>query len=456
MGAPVTPPWPSDRRVARFARRAQKQAERQRRQWDSQRMRQLHSSQRSIVGPLLLIGIGVACLLIETHRVTWILALDGLSTWWPAILIGAGCVVVLEWALHQGRSRRLGTPASHSFPRLGFGAVCLLLLLTGVGIGARELLERPPIAEWDHWGDRNFAQMFGTDHEQRLAPTVIPAGGAGTLSLVNPRGDLNVSGTSQDGNIHLLATLHVFGFDRLGAQKTLTSLAPIIDNRDGTLSITFPSRPDSETDVQLVVPGSMAVALTGNHGWVVASNLTKPLTLIAVQGKIDLRQIAGARIRVDSEDSNVSIMGSSGPVTINGRAGDVDAVDLDDGLEMNGSFYGATHLERIRNGIRFVTHRTTLKAQAVPGSLEITSGSTLSGKGIEGPFALQTRDRHISLSELSGLVAIENTHGPVEVAITGTPQPIRVQDHDGAVTVSPLLCSSIQRARAHPRRAHPY
>ena len=74
----------------------------------------------SVVGPIILIGIGVVAMLVVTGRIaagsfwTWY------GQWWPLLLIGAGLALLGEWALDLLRK----TPV-----RRGGSFVGILILL---------------------------------------------------------------------------------------------------------------------------------------------------------------------------------------------------------------------------------------------------------------------------------------------------------------------------------------
>lgn len=61
-------------------------------------------SRHSLVGPLLLIGIGVVAFLMTTHRINAGYFWQWYGHWWPLILIGAGVVLALESLAVSGSS----------------------------------------------------------------------------------------------------------------------------------------------------------------------------------------------------------------------------------------------------------------------------------------------------------------------------------------------------------------
>jgi len=84
----------------------------------------------SIIGPLLLIALGVVFLLIEMGRISWYQAGFWYSRWWPLVLVGIGIVVLIEWIVDQ----RLYSGDAPYRRTLGGGVVLLLILLVGTGL----------------------------------------------------------------------------------------------------------------------------------------------------------------------------------------------------------------------------------------------------------------------------------------------------------------------------------
>src|ERR1700736_675910 len=82
--------------------------------------------QRSIAGPIVLIGIGAVWLLGSWHVIGAREILWTLGTWWPALLIVLGVVRIVEYAIARNEG---GLP-----PRLGGGAVALVVLFIICGL----------------------------------------------------------------------------------------------------------------------------------------------------------------------------------------------------------------------------------------------------------------------------------------------------------------------------------
>ncbi len=187
-----------DRRAWKAQRRAAKVQARWMR--DQYRMQRRVVARRSIVGPLVLVALGIIFLLEQTGRLSWAYSLAWYARWWPVVLIVAGVILLLEWMLDQQHIEDAGLPRTAHV--LSAGAVFLLILLAFVGLSAR----------WVDAGDwhgpffghdmAGLDRVFGEAHESDDAVSgTMPQGGM--LVVHNPWGAVTVTGASDDGQVHV-------------------------------------------------------------------------------------------------------------------------------------------------------------------------------------------------------------------------------------------------------------
>ena len=193
-GMPPYPPydpktqWRVYREQQKAAWRAQRDAMRAQRQawrsgyWGVPRV-------PSIVGPLILIAIGVVWLLIYTGRIPAAQFWQWYGHWWPLVLIAAGLAMLGEWIVDMRRP----TPVHRRGSFVG-----ILILVAILGMCA---------TGWNNWGwprgpwsgnNGGFFNMFGLPEHDMDQPAAEPAD-SGQCRGGDRRSAGDVSMTAGDG-----------------------------------------------------------------------------------------------------------------------------------------------------------------------------------------------------------------------------------------------------------------
>jgi len=263
-GVPPIPPVPppgydpgAQRRFYRDQARAQRaafraQRDRVRYQWRSLR-------RGSVLGPILLIGLGILFLLIQTGHLNHDLFWAWYGQWWPLLLVGAGVVLLAEWAFDQ---LYLRDPQRPPYRRsVGGGVITMLLILGIAGIVGRHIAagERWDNGAW-HFDQNNLDEFFGDKHEsdQNLDLAFLPGT---SLAIVNPRGNVTVSGTSDDNRIHISVHKQVYARSDSEADAKAQHLSPTVTSGPNTVSIAIRSIDGGRADLVIAVPPSAATTL---------------------------------------------------------------------------------------------------------------------------------------------------------------------------------------------------
>ena len=181
--------WRAYREQQKAAWRAQRDTWRaQRHAWKATYVGPYGPRVPSVVGPVLLVCIGVIALLVVTGHI----AADSFSIWfgrwWPLILIAAGLGLLGEWALDMRRK----TPVRRSGSFVG-----ILFLVAFLGLCAAGWNHmRPWHRNWN--GDNDFFNFWGMpehDNDQQVLNTQVPANA--TIEIQNPRGDVSITAGDQ-------------------------------------------------------------------------------------------------------------------------------------------------------------------------------------------------------------------------------------------------------------------
>ena len=290
IGGPYNPYDRAARDAARAQYRAQQAAVRQQQRmqrsaWKAQRRAMRRSS---IVGPLLLLTLGVFFLLVELHRVSAMYALDWFGHWWPLVLIAAGAILVVEWMIDRDRPIDAGGPRT-----IGGGVVALLIFIAVMGLAATAGVRAL------EWKQQNVGEGFGkldevlgnrSDAYDDVTSAIAPTG---LLEIRNPHGDVTVTGTSTDGQVHVNIHKHAFAWNEGDTQKKMQQLQPTFSQAGSNLTLTVGSVAGGQADLTVTLPGTCGVTVNADHGDV---NLSKVQTAVAVSanhGDVEISDITG-------------------------------------------------------------------------------------------------------------------------------------------------------------------
>ena len=229
-GYPPPPPgWDprAERRYYRDQARAQRAAFRMQQQQMRYQMRSMRRG--SVLGPILLITIGIVFLLIQTGRLDHSRFWGWYGHWWPLLLVCAGILVLAEWTFDQYLQR---DPQRPQYRRsVGAGVVILLLVFVVTGIAASVNHQFPwgnPRMMGFHFDQDTMDQMFGDKHESDQNLDMAFAAGS-SLTVVNPRGDVTINGTSDDGRIHIAVHKQVYARTDSDADSKAQQLSPDVN-----------------------------------------------------------------------------------------------------------------------------------------------------------------------------------------------------------------------------------
>ena len=446
MTAPPPPPPPGsrfnavpstkwDRRAEREDRRATKMAARQQRALTYQRMQA--ARRPSILGPLLLVGIGVAFLILETGTFQYGVLLLWLARWWPTVLLGSGLVLLVEWGIDTW----VAGQNSPALPRRAIGGlgVLLLVLLTIAGLTATGLRHsagwmrrnwNPDLA--DSWGlDQIFAQH--TQIDQDLS---APMAAGGLLMVRNYKGDITISGDSPDNRVHVAVHQHLVAWRGEDLRSRRIHDRAFLKPNGSGLLLTAAGEGHDRTDLTIEVPHESGVEIDSETGQVTVSELHGPVNVVEHTGNIILTALTGT-IHLSTRDDDAAVTGHSlsGDVTLDGRSGDLTFTDVTGSLALRGDFFGTTHLERINGPFHFHSSFTDFACASLPGELNIEGRSELQAKNVEGPLVLNTTDRNLVLSEVRRGATITDRNGSVTMTLAEPLAPLSVNTTAGAIDI---------------------
>ena len=438
FGYTQAPPAPPDRNTQRAQRQAAKDAARRAR--EEARRQMLSLQRRSVTGPVLLVILGSLLLLLQSGRLHWYAVLTWLSLWWPAILIAAGVLMVLEWLLDNRLSATAGTPVPRR--NLGGAATTVLLLLAIVGAGFmiagrstsffRDVIATPLFgSNRNNWTDLiGVHSDFTSEQTQPLSPT-------GELTIDNPRGDVIVTGSSDDGQVHVSVHQHLFTLQHDDLNARHAREEPKLHGDRDHLTLVAASEGNDDADLTVRLPHNASLIIRSAHGDVSVEELHGATTVAAASGDVKLTALRGpVRLETVDDDSTITAHSLGGGLTLNGHSGDMDLSDIGGGLTLHGDFFGTTKMERIHGDVSFQSSFTRFTCAGIPGDMVIEGRSDLTAKQLLGPLTLATTDRNLTLNGLRGAATITNRNGSVNLILATPMQPLHINNTNGTVDVS--------------------
>jgi DUF4097 and DUF4098 domain-containing protein YvlB len=441
---PPYPPPPGSpfgfdaRQQARMARqqvqaqmRAQKIAMRAQRHLYRQQARALRRG--SILGPLLVVAIGVALLLIRLGNVPFYSFEAWFSHWWPLVFVAAGVVLVLEWAFDH-HSTQEGVP----FVRRGIGAgpIFLLILLALTGVSIQSMHDGWGVLSHAHINSGDLGEFLGERHDfEQEIDQPFPAGT--TLNVENPHGDVIIVGKSGDDKIHIVVNKQVYSWNGTDASGRADQLSPHVSLSGGTLNVSVPALDAASADLAITVPDTGQTTVTANHGDLNVSDMHAAVNVTSNHGDIEIDRIgAPVTIHVSSSSSSVSAHGIHGDLTLRGHADDMNVTDVTGAVSLEGEFWGDAHLENLAGPVGFRTSRTQFSAAKLDGMVDISNGSEMTGSQIVGPMELHTRSRNIAFERVAGSVDITDSSGTVDLTAAAPLGNISIDNQNGEVNVT--------------------
>ncbi len=363
----------------------------------------------SIVGPVILILVGVIALLVLTGHIAAGEFWAWYGRWWPLLLILAGLGLLAEWALDLRRE----TPVRRSGSFVG-----IIIFLAILGFGAAGWNHVGPF--FNHWNGDNddFFNMFGQpehDNDQTTQTAQAPANAA--IDIENPRGDVSISagdGSTVEVQSHEVA----FASNDSEAKKIFDSeAAQIVVSGNGVL-VKSESSNSGRVNLTVTVPKSARVTVNAGKGDVTAAGLGSGIT-ISAHGDTHLNAITGSvQIHFTNSRHDFSAHQVDGDLTADGNCNDLTLSEIKGRVSMSGQIFGDVHMENIAGPLSVHTSITDVQIAELPGDLTFDSDD-LRVTESKGLVHVVTHAKDIDLSQIYGDSYVENRDGRISVEPAG-------------------------------------
>lgn len=431
-GVPPNPPydpksqWKAYREQQKAAWRAQRENwKAQRRAMKTQFISAYGPRVPSMVGPLLMISIGVIALLIVTGRVAAHDFFDWYAHWWPLLLIIAGLGMLAEWFIDLRRE----TPVRRS------GGVVGILIMVGI-VGLLASGWKHTEAFREQFGNNDdFFNVFGLpehDFDRSTLSAQIPVNAA--IDIENPRGDVNI--TAGDVSAIQVESHEVaFAGSEDEAKQIFDAEAPHLTVSGNAVLLKSDTNNNGRLNLTITVPRTAQVLVNASKGDVVLAGLGAGATVTAAHGDVHLNSINGSvQVHLEDGKGDFSAHELGGDLTLDGTSGDLTFSDIKGKINQSGEIRGEVHIEHATGPVHLHTSVTDLMIAELPGDMTLDDDD-LRVTEAKGPVRVDTHSKDIDLSQIYGDSVVETRDGRISVAPAGN-YSVEAKNDKGDVEVT--------------------
>jgi hypothetical protein len=363
---------------------------------------------RSLVGPMVLIGLGVLFLINNLRPDVPLFRI--LADYWPYLLVLWGGLrlveVLIAWA-----GRRPLPPG-----RLGGGEITLVIFLCLIGsamYGAHRQFPGFAFGPFGHRGVEIFGEPF--DYPVSIQK---PVAGVKRVVVENLRGNVRVAGADAP-EVRITGRKTVRAFSRSEAdQANAQSGIDVVVQGDQVLIRTNQERITDErrvtSDLEINVPRGVSVEGRGRRGDFDILNIDGNVDVNSANAGVRINQVGGD-VRVDLRASDViRAIGVKGKVEITGRGGDIELETIGGPVTINGMYSGDLEFKSLAQPLHFQSRNTDLLVTRLPGQIRMDL-SKLTATDVIGPMRLTTRSRDVTVEQFTQSLSLELERGDVDL-----------------------------------------
>ena len=350
----------------------------------------------SVIGPLILIGIGALFLL----RNLWpeIPMADIISRYWPFLLIGWGLlrlVEILLWAI-----------MSKPIPRNGISGgewvlVLLICIIGGTMYTARHFSSWLP--NGPRW--RNVMVEMGENYDYTLTPAEKPCAKGCRVLIENFRGNAKIMGSKDATGVSASGRESIRSFQQTEADKANKETPlELVQQGDQVIVRTnqdhVSDRMRVSADLEITVPIGSSIEAHGRVGDFDIQNITGTVDINSDNAGVRLENIGG-NVHVDLRKSDIiRATDVKGNVDLKGRGQDVELQNIAGQVTVGGTYVGQIQLRNLAQPLRYEDPQITLNVEKLPGQIHMGLGE-FTAADVVGPIRLSARSRDINLSDFT-------------------------------------------------------
>jgi DUF4097 and DUF4098 domain-containing protein YvlB len=363
----------------------------------------------SIVGPIILIAIGVLFLVRNLYPDLPIV--DFLASYWPFLLIvwgGLRLVEILFWAMQSKALPINGVSGAEWM-------VVIFLCLIGSGAYAARHSTWFPNGRMRIGGLEMFGEAF--DYPMNTQQKAVPKNAR--LVIESFRGNARISGSGDDvvkvsgrKTIRALQQQDANAADQSSPLEIVVNGDQVIIRTNQDRGGNHPSRISEDLDI--TVPKTASLEAVGRYGDFDVTDVGGSVEIVSDNAGVRVQNIGG-NLRVDTRRSDiVRAVNVKGSVELKGGGTDLELQDISGPVTLTARYGGTVQFRNLAKPLRYESEHGEFTAEAIPGQVRM-SLSDLNANNIVGPIRLNSRSRDVQITDFTQSIELSLDRGDIEL-----------------------------------------
>jgi hypothetical protein len=363
----------------------------------------------SVIGPLILIGLGVLFL----FRNLWpdIPLVELISRFWPFLLIAWGAIRLIEILFWSVTGRPL--------PRNGVsgGEWALIFVICIVGATMYTAHNAPSwFPSRSAW--RRVVLPMGESYDYTLAAVEKPCAKNCRIVIESFRGNAKITGTA-DMTVKASGQETMRSFQQADAESAykqtpleLIQQGDQIIVRTNQDKVSDRVQPTAELDIS--VPDGSSIEAHGRYGDFDVQNINGNVNINSDNAGVRLENLGG-NVQIETRASDtIRAVNVKGGVELKGRGDDVELQNIAGLVTVNGVYVGEIQLSNLAQPLRWEDPLNSMDCEKLPGRVRMSRGD-FTGNNIIGPIRLKAHSSDVQLSEFTQALDLTVDRGDIDL-----------------------------------------
>jgi hypothetical protein len=363
----------------------------------------------SVIGPLILIGLGVLFL----FRNLWpeIPLVDLVSRFWPFLLIAWGAIRLIEilfWSM-------TGKPLPRNGVSGGEWALIFVICIVGATMYTAHNAPSwfPTRSAW-----RRVVLPMGESYDYTLAPVEKPCAKNCRIVIESFRGNAKISG-SADATVKASGQESVRSFQQADADSANKQTPlELIQQGDQIIVRTnqdkVSDRVQPNDDLDLTVPEGSSIEAHGRYGDFDIQGINGNVNINSDNAGVRLENLGGNVLVETRASDTIRAVDVKGSVELKGRGDDVELQNIGGLVTVNGVYVGEIQLNNLAQPLRWEDPLNSMAFEKLPGQIRLSRGE-FTGNNVIGPMRLKARSSDVRLSEFTQSLDLTLDRGDIDL-----------------------------------------